>query len=312
MELSIMIEGQDGLSWPRWQRLARAAEDLGFHGLYRSDHFTNPQGPIIDQLETWVSFAWLASNTKRITFGTLVAPLSFRNPSILAWQASAVDALAGGRLRLGLGAGWQDREHKAFGFDLLDVKGRMDRFEEGIQVVKALTRATEPVSFEGRYFSLKDAQLKPRSPRADGPPIVIGGSGPKRTLPLAARHADEWNAVMLLPEVYAERCARLDELLAKEGREPSSLKRTLMTRCVVGETESAVDAKIDAASKQRLLDRGALIGTPNEIVEKLGRYQEAGVQGVQLQWIDMDDISGLELIASDVFPQVGMTVGTRA
>ena len=304
IELSIMIEGQDGLSWPRWQRLARAAEDLGFHGLYRSDHFTNPQGPIIDQLETWVSFAWLASNTSRIAFGPLVSPLSFRNPSILAWQASAVDALSGGRLRLGLGAGWQDREHEAFGFDLLGVKDRFDRFEEGVEVVKLLTRATEPVSFAGKYFSLKDAQFKPRSPRADGPPLVIGGSGPKRTLPLAAKFADEWNAVMLLPEDYADRCGRLDELLAQEGREPKSLKRTLMTRCVVGHNEAALDAKIDAESKQRLLARGALIGTPDQIVEMLGRYRNAGVEGVMLQWIDMDDISGLELIAEKVFPQV--------
>jgi F420-dependent oxidoreductase-like protein len=305
IELSIMIEGQDGLSWPRWQRLARAAEDLGFYGLYRSDHFTNPQGPVLDQLEPWVSFAWLASNTNRITFGPLVSPMSFRNPSILAWQASGVDALAGGRLRLGLGAGWQDREHESYGFDLFsELDDRFARFEEGIQVVKALTRATEPVSFDGRFFTLKDAQLKPRSPRADGPPIVVGGSGPLRTLPLAAKYADEWNAVMLLPDVYADRCARLDELLAKEGREPASLKRTLMTRCVVGQDDAAVDAKIDAETKTRLLARGAPVGTPNQIVETLGRYQEAGVQGVMLQWIDMDDISGLELIASKVFPQV--------
>jgi F420-dependent oxidoreductase-like protein len=305
IELSIMIEGQDGLSWPRWQRLARAGEDLGFYGLYRSDHFMNPQGPVLDQLEPWVSFAWLASNTSRITFGPLVSPMSFRNPSILAWQASGVDALAGGRLRLGLGAGWQDREHEAFGFDLFsELDDRFARFEEGIQIVKALTRATEPVNFDGRFFSLKDAQLKPRSPRADGPPLVIGGSGPRRTLPLAARYADEWNAVMLLPEDYADRCARLDELLAKEDREPASLKRTLMTRCVVGEDDAAVDAKIDAETKARLLARGAPVGTPNQIVETLGRYQEAGVQGVMLQWIDMDDISGLEMIASKVFPQL--------
>jgi len=304
MDVSIMIEGQDGLTWPRWQRLARAAEELGFNGLYRSDHFTNPQGPVLDALEPWVSFAWLAANTSRITFGPLVSPISFRDPSILAWQASGVDALAGGRLRLGLGAGWQEREHEAFGFDLLSVRERFDRLEEGIQVVKALTRSTEPVSFEGRYYSLKDAQLKPRSPRADGPPIIIGGSGPKRTLPLAAKYADEWNAVMLLPEDYAARCRRLDELLAREGREPQSLKRTLMTRCVVGEDDAAVNGKIDAKAKERLLGRGALIGTPDEIVEKIGRYAEAGVQGVMLQWIDMDDISGLELIAEKVIPQV--------
>jgi len=306
IQVSIMIEGQDGLSWPRWQRLARAAEDLGFHGLFRSDHFLNPQGPVLDQLEPWVSFAWLASNTTRITFGPLVSPLSYRNPSILAWQASGVDALAGGRLRLGLGAGWNRREHEAFGFHLAEhLDERFARFEEGIRVVKALTRAIEPVSFAGEYYTLTDAQIRPRSPRADGPPIVIGGNGPRRTLPLAATYADEWNAVMLPPDQFAERCARLDELLAQNGREPSSLKRTLMTRSVVGKDDAAVDAKIDAESKERALGRGALIGAPDQIVEQLGRYEEAGVAGVMLQWLDMDDCSGLELIAAKVFPQIG-------
>src|SRR5690606_28614071 len=119
MDVSIMIEGQQGLSWPRWQRLVRAAEDLGFDGLYRSDHFVDPSGPYQDALELWVSFTWLAANTQRIQFGPLVSPVWFRDPVITAWQASGIDALAGGRLRLGLGAGWNQREHESFGYDLL-------------------------------------------------------------------------------------------------------------------------------------------------------------------------------------------------
>ncbi|MDQ3655681.1 MAG: TIGR03560 family F420-dependent LLM class oxidoreductase [Chloroflexota bacterium] len=304
IDVSIMIEGQQGLTWPRWQRLARAAEDLGFYGLFRSDHFSNPEGDFVDALETWVSFAWLASNTQRISFGPLVSPASFRNPSILAWQASAIDSLSGGRLRIGLGAGWNEREHDAFGFELGDLDTRFARLEDAIIVVKSLTRSTKPVSYEGEHFSIRDAYLQPRSPRSDGPPLVIGGNGPRRTLPLVAKHADEWNAVSLPLEDFQARSARLDTLLAEQGREPSSLKRTLMTRGLVGQDDAALNAKDSAERIATYRSRGAVIGTPNEIVDQLGRYAEGGIQGVQLQWLDLDDLSGLELIASDVLPQL--------
>ncbi|MGI8483043.1 MAG: TIGR03560 family F420-dependent LLM class oxidoreductase, partial [Thermomicrobiales bacterium] len=214
IDVSIMIEGQDGLSWPRWQRLARAAEDLGFYGLYRSDHFTNPQGPVQDDIETWISLGWLAATTSRICFGTMVSPLSFRNPSILAWQASSIDALAGGRLRLGVGAGWQEREHHSFGFDLLATSERFARLEEGIRIVKSLTRSSEPTTIEGQYYQIRDAMLQPRSPRTDRPAIVIGGNGPKRTLPLVAKYADEWNSIYPKLDAYGDLMSRLDELLA--------------------------------------------------------------------------------------------------
>ncbi|MBA3276044.1 MAG: TIGR03560 family F420-dependent LLM class oxidoreductase [Chloroflexia bacterium] len=304
IEVSIMIEGQDGLSWPRWQRLARAAEDLGFYGLFRSDHFSNPEGEYKDALEAWVSFAWLASNTRRISFGPLVSPASFRNPSILAWQASGIDSLSGGRLRLGLGAGWNEREHRSFGFELGDLDTRFARLEDALNVVRTLTRSPEPASYEGEHFSIRDAYMQPRSPRSDGPPIVIGGNGPRRTLPLVAQYADEWNAVSLPLADFRDRSARLDELLTERGREPSSVKRTLMTRGLIGRDEAALNAKDSAERIATYRARGAIIGTPNEIVDQLGRYAEGGVQGVQLQWLDLDDLSGLELIASDVLPQL--------
>lgn len=304
MDVSIMIEGQEGLTWPRWQRLARAVEELGFYGLFRSDHFVMPEGKYQDALETWVSFAWLASHTQRIAFGPLVSPASFRNPSILAWQASAIDALAGGRLRIGLGAGWNEREHRAFGFDLGDLDTRFARLEDAVHVVRTLTRSTAPASYAGDHHAIEEAYLQPRSPRADGPPIVIGGNGPRRTLPLVATYADEWNAVMLPLDDFQARSERLDGLLAERGREPSSVKRTLMTRGLVGRDEAALHAREgqDAIASQRA--RGAVIGTPNQIVDQLGRYAEGGIQGVQLQWRNLDDIGGLELLASEVLPQL--------
>jgi F420-dependent oxidoreductase-like protein len=305
MEVSIMVEGQMDLNWPRWQRLVRAAEDLGFYGLYRSDHFSLSRGGAIeDALELWTSLTWLAGNTNRIAFGPLVAPISFRDPRIMAWQASAVAALSMGRLRLGLGAGWNEGEHEAFGFDLLAVKERFDRFEEGIQIIKGLTSSAEPISFEGDYYRLKDAMLSPRSPRSDGPPIVIGGNGPKRTLPLVAKYADEWNASGLNNADVAERMPLLDELLEKEGRSPDSVKRTVMTRGVVAATQDELRAKASEDDIARIKGRDAVVGTPNEVVEILGKKAELGVQGVMLQWLNLDDISGLEVIAAQVLPQL--------
>jgi F420-dependent oxidoreductase-like protein len=304
MEVSVMIEGQQGLNWPRWQRLARAAEDLGFAGLYRSDHFADPQGPYHDALELWVSFAWLAANTNRIAFGPMVSPVSFRDPRIAAWQASSVDALAGGRLRLGLGAGWNEREHDAFGFDLLPVPERFARFEEALEVITRLLQQDGPVSFDGAYYRLADAQVAPRSPRNTGPPIIIGGNGPKRTLPLVARYADEWNSTSLTLDAYRERSQRLDELLDQQGRQPDAVKRTTMRGATIGRTDEEVARKLGDRDKQAVRARGGIVGTAGEVVDTLGQLAEAGIQGVMLQWLDMDDISGLEYIAAEVLPQV--------
>src|SRR5579884_3563275 len=222
VDISIMIEGQQGLTWPRWQRLASEVEALGFAGLFRSDHFTDPTPPDKDSLEMIVSETYLASHTQRIHFGPMVAPISFREPTLLARQAAAIDDLSGGRFILGLGAGWQEREHTLFGHNLSDLATRMARFEEGIQVVTSLLRSDEPVTFEGKYFQLRGATLLPRPQRPGGPRILIGGNGPKRTLPLAARYADVWNGVFRTPAEYRELNTRLDTLLQKAGRDRKS------------------------------------------------------------------------------------------
>lgn len=303
LEVALMIEGQNGIGWERWKRLGRAAEDLGFAGLYRSDHFTNPDGPVMDALELWTSLTWLAENTERIEFGPLVSPVSFRHPVITAWQASSVDALAQGRLQLGLGAGWQQREHDTFGFDLLETDFRFARFEEGLEVVSRLLKGEGPASFEGKFYRLDGAEIVPRSPRPGGPPIVIGGNGPRRTLPLAARYADEWNAVFVTGKRFQELSGRLDELLDEAGRPREEVRRTLMTRVIFGRAESEVERKLGGASRGELPD-AIVVGTAGEVVERLGRLQEAGARRVMVQWMETDDMDGLEAMSETVLPQL--------
>jgi F420-dependent oxidoreductase-like protein len=307
MDIAIMLEGQNGLNWPRWQRIARAVEELGYAGLYRSDHFTNANPPDIDSLELWISLAWLASHTERIQFGPLVTPLSFRHPAHTARMAAGVDDLSGGRLTLGLGAGWQAREHDHYGFDLLEPAERFARFDEGVQIVKRLLESDDPVDFEGSYFRLKEAVLLPRPVRRGGPPILIGGNGKLRSLPVAARYADEWNAVYKTPDGFAELNTRLDELLEAEDRPPGEVRRSMLTGCVFGKDQRQVDEKVAARTGGKrtaaeLRQLGPVVGIVPEMVEQLGRLSEAGLQRVMLQWLDLDDIEGLEAMADGILP----------
>lgn len=298
-----MIEGQDGLTWPRWQRLAAAAEDLGFAGLYRSDHFTNANPPDKDSLELWVSLTWLAGHTQRLEFGPLVSPVSFRHPTLTARMAAAVDDLSGGRLTLGLGAGWQAREHEHFGWQLLDVPARFARFEEGLEVITRLLNSDTPVDFDGAYYRLREASLLPRPARPGGPPVLIGGNGPRRTLPLVARYAGEWNGVFLAPADFAERNRQLDALLRAAGREPASVRRSLMVGCVFG--RDAADLAARAARRGTTADKlratGKLaVGDGAEMADQLAAWSAAGVQRIMLQWLDLDDLDGLAALARAV------------
>ncbi len=309
IEVAVMLEGQNGLTWPRWQRMAMAVEDLGFAGLYRSDHYTNASPPDKESLELWTSLTWLASHTKRIEFGPMVTPLSFRDPTMTARMAAAVDDLSDGRLILGLGAGWQEREHTNYGWDLLDVPGRFARFEEGIEIIIRLLGSDEPSDFSGDYYSIQEGILLPRPQRPDGPPILIGGNGPKLTLPLVARFATEWNSIYLPVDKFKELNAQLDERLAELGRQPEEVRRSMMTGCEFGADKKEVKKKVKARTKGKLSPkelhaRGLMVGTANEIVEQLGELAEAGLQRVMLQWLDLDDIDGLEALAKGVLPQL--------
>jgi F420-dependent oxidoreductase-like protein len=303
IEIAIMIEGQNGLNWTRWKRIVKAVEDLGFAGLYRSDHFTNANPPDLDSLELWVSLTWLASHTQRIEFGPLVTPVSFRHPAHTARMASALDDLSDGRFVLGMGAGWQEREHNNYGWDLLDTPARFIRFEEGLEVVTRLLSSDEPVDFEGQYYHLHEASLLPRPQRKGGPPILIGGNGMQYTLPLVARYADEWNAVYIPAEKVHSLNNHLDGLLEKNGRRPESVRRSLMTGVVYGREEADVERKIEARTQGRLKSddlrsRGLLVGTSAQMATQLIQLEEAGVQRVMLQWLDLDDLEGLETMAA--------------
>ena len=299
IEVALMIEGQHGLTWPRWQNFARAVEELGFPALYRSDHFTNASEPDRDSLELWVSLTWLASHTQRIEFGPLVSPVSFRHPALTARMATAVDDLSSGRLTLGLGAGWQEREHTLFGFPLLPLNERFDRFEEGLQVITRLLRSSTPVSYQGRYFELHEAILLPRPQRPAGPPILIGGNGQDRTLSLVARYADEWNSLFLPENEFRRLNDILEEKLRMAGRETGSVRRSMMTGLRFGRTRKELKQKLQARklSVQQLRAKGLVVGVGEEVREQLLNLEKAGLQRIMLQWLDLDDLAGLEGLA---------------
>jgi F420-dependent oxidoreductase-like protein len=312
--ISIMIEGQDGLTWPRWKRLAEEVERLGYAGLFRSDHFTNSEPPDKESLELVISLAYLASSTSRMHFGSLVAPFSFRDPAMLARQAAAIDDLSAGRLILGLGAGWNAREHTLFGYELGDVPTRMARLQEGLEVVTRLLRSDEPVTFAGRFYQLRGATLLPRPQRPGGPRIMIGGNGPKRTLPLVARYADVWNGVFLGPDEFRARSSALDALLLAAGRQPSDVRRTLMTGIFFGPDLPALDRQLESERKFRpehastprdelitiMRQRNVIVGTPEMVVGQIAAYTQAGAEELMLQWLDQDDIEGLQALAEVV------------
>jgi len=232
-----------------------------------------------------------------------VTPFSFRHPVHTARMASAVDDLSEGRLTLGLGAGWNEREHDLFGFDLLEPKSRFDRFEEGMQVVTRLLRSDEPVTFAGQYYQLRGATLLPRPQRPGGPRILIGGNGVKRTLSHVVRYADEWNCVMLLPDAFARLNKRLSEMLSEAGREPGSVRRSMMTGCVFGKDTGALNRKIHFYGKtlEEVQRNGAVAGSLNDIKEQLAALEQAGLQRIMLQWLDLDDMESLEALAKAVF-----------
>ncbi len=219
MQLAISCEGWFGLDWPQWRPLVETVERLGFAGLYLSDHILIGAASPYPSLELIVALTYLADHTERVRFGALVSPLSVREPVTLARQAAALDNLSGGRFVLGVGAGWNAGEHTMFGYALGDLPTRFARLEEGLEVLTRLLRGNGPANYAGRFFQLQDASLAPRPQRPGSPPILIGGKGPRRTLPLVARYADIWNAQGVSPAQVRERAALLDRLLAA-GRSP--------------------------------------------------------------------------------------------
>jgi len=316
VRIGLMIEGQEGLTWERWRRIAEAAEKLGFESLWRSDHlFSLYDVPARPGLDTWTSLAQLAATTRRIRFGPLVCPITFHHPSILARMAAAVDVLSGGRLELGIGAGWHDREHEAFGIPYPRVGERIGRLAEGAQVIRSLW-SDGPQRFAGKYYRLDGAVGWPKPVNGSRMPLIIGGRGP-RLLEIVARWADEWNCAGSRPP--ADVRAKTETLVAacqRVGRDPRTIRRSWMGGILVGENGSALErrarkiqeyvpprAAIPTATLPDALRReGWLVGSGAEIVGQIRALEAEGVGRVMLQFYDQEDLEALSIIARDVIP----------
>lgn len=303
-QIGLMIEGQDGLNWTRWKNILRVAEDSGYQCVFRSDHFTNASGEDKDSLELWASLVYAASHTQRIEFGPMVTPVTFRHPSMTIRHAAAVDDLSNGRLVLGMGAGWQEREHTKFGVPFYDFSTRYNMFTEALAITKQLWESDSPVFFEGKHFTLKEATLLPRPLRKATAPILIGGNGEKKTLPLVAQYAQEWNAVFIDRTTYQARTQTVNQLLAERGRPAESLKRSLMTRVIYSHDEAKLKAKLGSGSlnKDNPYDAVEISGNASAIVDQLGQWVELGIQRFTLQWLELDDIDDMEHFAAEVLP----------
>lgn len=316
-KLGIMIEGQEDLTWERWHRLAERTEALGFESIWRSDHLT----PLVrddtaEALEAWISFATLADRTSRLRFGPMVTPITFRHPAVLAKMAACIDQLSNGRLELGLGAGWHDREHKAFGLPYPNMRERFERLEECLQLTIAIW-TQDNVSYDGRHYQLEDITSHPKPLQRPHPPIIIGGNGKRRTLPLAAKYGNEWNGTSQTPDEYRERRELLRGMCEGFGRDPDSVRCSLMITLLIGRDDAEVKARIGrhaeimskyphmaTATPESLAESGWVVGTPPQVVDRLQQYAEAGAERFMLQIYDYDDLDVLEILAQDVMPQI--------
>ncbi|MDQ6710417.1 MAG: LLM class F420-dependent oxidoreductase [Candidatus Dormibacteraeota bacterium] len=311
MKIGLMIEGQEGLTWERWFALAGQVESLGLDSLWRSDHFFSVMGRTErSSLEAWVSMTALAARTRKIRFGPLVSPMTFRHPALLARMAAAVDVLSQGRLVLGVGAGWNEDEHAAYGITLPPMKERMDRLEEGINVIRALWQGG-PVTLDGRYYPLRDAMLAPRPVQRPGPPLLIGGDGEVRLLAIVAKYADEWNSHAATPDAYRAKCAKLEEHCRHVGRDPDQIHRSWMGGVLIASDQrqlaerarwlkSFLTVLTDVPDDQvvaTLRAKAWLAGTPEEIANQLGEWSAVGMQRVMLQYYDLNDLDSLALLA---------------
>jgi F420-dependent oxidoreductase-like protein len=275
MRLCVMVEGQEGVTWEEWVALARACEEHEYDTLFRSDHYGSVMGA--DErgsLDAWTTLAGLAAVTTTLRLGTLVSPTTFRHPSVLAKSAVTVDHISGGRVEVGIGAGWNRAEHERYGFPFPSMRERMDIFAEQLEVVHRQWKS-EAFSFEGEHYRLVDSDPRPKPVQSPHPPLIVGGGGGERSVALAARWADEYNTVSPTPDECRELKRRIADACAREEREPLPL--SVMTR---------------------------LIHDPGEAVSQLTEFAEAGVERVMLQHLEHTDLDVLQLVAEEIAPQL--------
>jgi F420-dependent oxidoreductase-like protein len=309
MRVSLMIEGQEGVSWQQWCALADACEEHGVATLYRSDHYisqANETGNVAH--DAWTTLAALAARTTTLRFGTLVSPATFRLPGLLANAVATVDHISGGRIELGLGAGWMEREHRAYGFPFPETSVRLEMFAEQLEIVHHLW-TEDRVDFRGRHYTLEDAPAQPKPVQRPHPPLLVGGSGTRGTAEPAARFADEYNTPFASPEEFARIRAKVTVACERIDRDPATMRFSLMTGCLIGTTrEEALerarqlygrmprDADFDTWLES--YSQRSLIGSVDEVAERLRQYERAGCQAVMLQHLVHADLEPVRLIAS--------------
>ena len=307
MRVCLMVEGQEGVTWDEWVALAQACEEAGLDGLFRSDHYLSVQDhPERGSLDAWATLAGLARTTGRIKLGTLVSPATFRHPSVLAKTVVTVDHISGGRVELGIGAGWHEPEHRAFGFPFEDTSARLEVLEEQIEIVHR-SWAEGPFDFDGRRYRLEHLDAFPKPLQQPHPNLIVGGNAGPRSARLAAHWADEYNTVFATPEVCRQRRGAVATAWDEAGRDPSTLVFSLMTGGLIGADEDDLRQRARAAMERRgqqgsvdgWLDevRGEwVVGTIDEAVERLRDYEAAGVGRVMLQHQRHDDVAMVGLL----------------
>ena len=312
MDVGIMIEGQEGLTWDRWSRLIEAAEGLGYESLCRSDHLTGLNGQSRrPSLDTWTALTVLAERTRRIRFGPMVSPITFHHPAILTKMAVALDTLSDGRLDLGIGAGWNEHEHTMFGIPMPPIKERLDRLEAAARYIRALG-AGQPVTLSQPHYPLRNAEVYPL-PTRGRLRIVVGGRGEKRTLRIVAEFADEWNMTRVDIPTFTQKCEILGRHCADVGRDPNTIRRSLMIPLIIGHDRAEVARRIAAARaifpalpEDEAGWRAAsfLVGSTSDVGEALDAWAEAGMERVLLQMMDQEDIAAIESFARGVLPSL--------
>jgi F420-dependent oxidoreductase-like protein len=306
MQLRIFTEPQQGATYDDLLAVARAAERLGYGAFFRSDHFLSMGGSgLPGPTDAWLTLAALARETSTIRLGTLMTSATFRLPALLALQVAQVDQMSGGRVELGIGAGWFQEEHAAFGIPFPDAPARFDLLEESLAIITGLweTPVGETFSFDGARQALVDSPGLPKPAQSPRTPILIGGHGKRRTPALAARYADEFNVPFASAEQNRTMFARVDAAAEAIDRDPASIIRSAALVLCCGEDEAEVVRRAAAIGREPdELRANGLAGTPQEVVDTLATYAAVGVERVYLQVLDLSDLDHLELVAREVMP----------
>jgi F420-dependent oxidoreductase-like protein len=302
MRLVVFIEPQFGAAYADQLRVARHAEELGFDGFFRSDHYLtmDDSAALPGPTDSWATLAALAVQTTRIRLGTLVSSATFRLPGVLAITVAQVDQMSGGRVELGLGSGWYEAEHTAYGIPFPPLGERFDRLTEQLAIVTGLwdTPPGERFSFRGKHYELRDSPALPKPAQSPHPPVIVGGRGPKRTPALAAQYADEFNVPFRSLELTKEMYERVAQACDREGRTARPVLSAAHT-VACGRSEAEARARAEKIGKTP-----PLFGTPAQVVDQIGEFAALGATRMYLQILDLSDLDHLDVIASEVAPQL--------